>query len=368
MKHSSVGPQSVSNFSIDPEGPTPRPQSARSAASGFPGWGAAPIVTWGLLATNALVWFAASTDGDTRDPQVLIDFGAMFGPLIIGGEYWRLFTAMFLHAGLAHLVMNGLGLLIVGRLVEKSFGHLRFLLVYLLAGLFGSVASFGLNSVAVGAGASGAIFGTLGALAAFFAVHRDTFGNTGRQSLVGVLMVAGLVLASGLQTEEVDNWAHLGGFLAGFLIGLAISPRYRAVAGSSGLHRTLVDTTSLASRWWVAPAVVAFLVLGTWAASARLPEPAYPHTALAESHYREGDSARALAEADEAISLERTAARAYYIRGLIRLDQGNVPGAVSDLTDAIRYSGFNDGTTKREAISLLVKINARRQRHGTSTK
>ena len=127
-----------------------------------------------------------------------------------------------------------------------------------------------------------------------------------------------------------------------------------------GDHRTLTDTTSLASRWWVAPVAVALLFLGTWAVSARLPEPAFPHTALAESHYREGDNARALAEVEEAISLERTAARAYYIRGLIRLEQGNVRGAMADLADAIRYSGFNDGTTKSEAISLLVRINARR--------
>ena len=346
---------------VDHEGPEPGHQSVRNTVrSAFPGWRDAPIVTWGLLAANALVWLAASTAGDTRDPQVLIDFGAMFGPLIVGGEYWRLFTAMFLHAGLAHLVMNGLGLFIVGRLVEKSFGHVRFLLIYLLAGLFGSVASFGLNSVAVGAGASGAIFGTLGALAAFFAVHRDTFGKEGRQSLVGVLMVAGLVLASGIQTEEVDNWAHLGGFLAGFLIGLAISPRYRVVAGLMGDHRTLMDTTSLASRWWVAPVAVALLLLGTWATTTRLPEPAYPHTALAESHYLEGDHARALAEADEAISLERTAARAYYIRGRIRLDQGNIRAAVLDLTDAIRYSSFIDQATRAEAIRLLVSINSRR--------
>lgn len=82
--------------------------------------------------------------------------------------------------------------------------------------------------------------------------------------------------------------------------------------------------------------------------------------ALAESFYRNGDNAHALAEADEAILLERTAARAYYIRALVRLDQGNVSDAVSDLTDAIHYSGFNDGSTKSEAIRLLVSIGARR--------
>ena len=265
---------------------------------------------------------------------------------------------MFLHAGLAHLVMNGIGLFIVGRLVETSFGHLRFLLIYILSGLFGSVASFGLSSGLVGAGASGAIFGILGALAAFFAVNRDSFGKEGRQSLVGVLMVAGLLLASGIQTEEVDNWAHFGGLVAGFFIGLVISPHYRLV--EFGVQRALVDSTSLAKRLWVMPVAAVLLFLGTWAAITRLPEPAYPHTALAESYYRDGDNAQALAEADEAISLEMTAARAYYIRALIRLDQGNVSAAVADLTDAIRYSGLNDGSIRSEAIRLLVSIGARR--------
>jgi rhomboid protease GluP len=339
-------------MTIDQENPTPAPQSARRADS--------PWATGMLLAANAVVWLAASAAGDTRDPQVLVDFGAMFGPLIVGGEYWRLFTAMFLHAGLAHLVMNGLGLLIVGRLVEKSYGHIRFLVVYLLAGLFGSVASFGLNSVAVGAGASGAIFGILGALVAFFVVHRDIFGKEGRQSLVGVLMVIGLVLASGIQTEEVDNWAHLGGLLAGFFIGLAISPHYKPVAVAAGAYHVLVNTRSLASRWWVVPVSAVLLVLGTFAASARLPEPAFPHTALAESYFAEGDLVKALAEADEAISLEMTAARAYYIRALIRLEQGNVSAARSELADAILYSGDIDRATRIEAIRLLVRIGARR--------
>ncbi len=348
----------VRAVSIDHEDPEPIPPKGVQRRSMFPGWRDAPLATWGLLAANAVIWLATSTAGDTRDPQNLIDFGAMFGPLIVGGEYWRLFTAMFLHAGLAHLVMNGLGLFIVGRLVESSFGHLRFLIIYLLAGLFGSVASFGFNTVAVGAGASGAIFGTLGALAVFFAVNRDSFGKEGRQSLVGVLMVAGLVLVSGIQTEEVDNWAHLGGLVAGFFIGFAISPRYRIV--EFGVQRALVDSTSLAKKWWVMPVAAVLLFLGTWAATARLPEPAYPHTALAESFYRDGDNAQAILEADEAISLERTAARAYYIRALVRLDQGNVSAAVSDLTDAIRYSGFNHGSTRSEAIRLLVSIAARR--------
>ena len=319
-----------------------------------------PWVTWALLVVNTTVWLVSSSGGDTRDPQVLINFGAMFGPRIVAGEYWRLFIAMFLHSGLVHLLMNGLGLFMVGSLVERRFGHLRFLLVYLLAGLFGSLASFGLNSVAVGAGASGAIFGVLGALVAFFLVHRNIFGIEGRQSLVGVLMVAGFILASGIQTEQVDNWAHIGGFVAGFLIGLAISPHYRLVADPIGSYRRIVDTKSLMSRWWVAPSVMVFLFVGTWGASVRFPETAYPHVVLAEGYYKNGDPNRALVEANEAIFLEKNSARAYYIRGLIRLDQGKVNAAVSDLGDAVLYGRISDLRTSNEAISLLVKIGAHR--------
>ena len=99
-----------------------------------------PVVTWALLAVNILVWIATEIAGGSEDTQVLLDFGAMFGPTIANGEYWRLFTAMFLHVGLMHLLFNGLALLIFGQVVERTYGHLQFVIIYVLAGLAGSVA------------------------------------------------------------------------------------------------------------------------------------------------------------------------------------------------------------------------------------
>ena len=114
--------------------------------------GGRPVVTEVLLGINVLLWIALELAGGSTDTDVLLDFGAMSAPLIADGEYWRLFTAMFLHAGAMHILFNGLTLFIFGRIVERAYGHVRFALVYLLAGLFGSVASFSLNSTGVGAG------------------------------------------------------------------------------------------------------------------------------------------------------------------------------------------------------------------------
>ena len=85
------------------------------AGGSLPGTDRRPVVTYTLLAINVVVWLAMGLAGGSEDPNVLLDFGAMFGPLIASGEYWRLFTAMFLHVGILHLAFNGFGLFIFGR-------------------------------------------------------------------------------------------------------------------------------------------------------------------------------------------------------------------------------------------------------------
>ena len=164
------------------------PEEDRGLGPAASGLTRRPLVTWALLAVNVVVWIAATRAGGSEDRQVLLDFGAMFGPLIADGQYWRLFTAMFLHVGLVHLAFNGFGLAIFGSLVEGAYGHARFALIYLVSGLTGSVASYLVNSIAVGAGASGAIFGVLAALAAYFAAQRKVFGETAKRSMIGILI------------------------------------------------------------------------------------------------------------------------------------------------------------------------------------
>jgi rhomboid protease GluP len=319
-----------------------------------------PVVTYALLVINLLVFAAAQQSGAGDDPEVLLDYGAMFSPLIADGQYWRLFTAMFLHADIPHIVFNGLGLLLFGGIVERTYGHLRFGAIYVIAGLAGSVLSFGMNSIAIGAGASGAIFGVLGALGAFFAVQRNTIGKPARINLAAVAVMAGISLAYGLVTPRIDNWAHLGGLIGGAAMGLALSPTLRPAMALDWQPPGYIWKPPPLSRWWAVPAAAGILALGAAIGTLTLPDNPYTRLFLAERRIEAGDIAGAVPELDEALRLERTLARAYYLRGTIRADQGNVDGAVADLGAAIRYSQAGDRAIRSNALALMMELRGRR--------
>ena len=266
----------------------------------MPGTDRRPVVTYALLAINVVVWLAMELAGGSEDPDVLLRFGAMFGPLIASGEYWRLFTAMFLHVGILHLAFNAFGLLIFGRLVEGIYGPVRFALIYVLAGLSGSVASYLLNSISIGAGASGAIFGVLGALAAFFLARREMLGEMGRQNLTGLAVIAAFNLIFGFTQPGIDNWAHMGGLAGGFAIGMALAPNYRRVDDVFGLGGRVVDVNSLARSFWVVPVAVVLLFGGTALGNSRMPD-AQSHIESAERHRLNGDREATLRELRAAI-------------------------------------------------------------------
>jgi len=129
----------------------------------------APFFTYLLLGLNILIWAAMGLAGGSTNNEVLVRFGANYGPLIMAGEYWRLFTSMFLHIGVQHLAFNMVGLVAFGFEMERIYGRYRYILIYLLAGLFGNVASFAIKGPFMySAGASGAIFGVIGMNLAFF--------------------------------------------------------------------------------------------------------------------------------------------------------------------------------------------------------
>jgi rhomboid protease GluP len=134
-------------------------------------------------------------------------------------------TPVFIHAGLAHLFVNMYSLYVIGPACEELFGHVRFLAFYLLAGFGGAVFSLAFNP-SPSVGASGAIFGVLGMLGAFWTIHRATFGSVGNLQLRQIGMVAALNLLIGL-SPGIDFWAHLGGFLTGIALGLLFGPRYQ---------------------------------------------------------------------------------------------------------------------------------------------
>src|SRR6266542_1067535 len=168
-----------------------------------------------LVAVNVALFVAMLLSGRVSNAQ-LLRFGAMEAPLD-PSQWWRLFTAMFVHVNLLHLFFNMYALLIFGPPIENRYGKARFLALYLLAGYLGSCASL-LFTAGRGprAGASGAVFGIIGAWIAFFVRHRNARGA--REQLRSLFILVGINLFIGVSVGFIDNFAHLGGLVGGFVV------------------------------------------------------------------------------------------------------------------------------------------------------
>ncbi|MDZ4721041.1 MAG: rhomboid family intramembrane serine protease [Roseiflexaceae bacterium] len=179
-----------------------------------------PLAAWVLLAINIAVFIIPEVLGLTSVVQAL---GAKNNAAIVSGDYYRFLTAMFLHAGLTHIGFNAFALYSLGPDVERFYGTPRFLAIYFLAGFGGGIASYTL-SPNDSVGASGAIFGLIGALGAFFYQTRKIFGEVSRQQIGNLIFITMINLGIGFTTPRIDNFAHIGGLLCGIIAGLLLAP------------------------------------------------------------------------------------------------------------------------------------------------
>lgn len=193
------------------------------------------VMTWLIIAINVIVWLLMELNGGSENSDTLIAFGAKVNELIDQGQVWRLLTAMFLHIGIIHLAVNQYSLYAVGTLLERFMGATRFAILYVLAGLCGSLASYWFSPNAISAGASGAIFGLLGALGIFFLLHRRLFGPAGNRMLANIVAVAAINLVLGASFAGIDNFAHVGGLLGGVALGALLTPRYEIIRDLNGV-------------------------------------------------------------------------------------------------------------------------------------
>ena len=158
------------------------------------------------------------------DMQTLVDMGALYGPFtVLKGEWWRLFTAMFLHAGMTHLLMNMFSLYLIGRGAEMYFDTKSYLSIYLFSGLLGGLASLYVHPVSVGIGASGAIFGVFGALAGFFLAHREKIQEHTKAFMKDFSIIIMINIVLGLSIPSIDMSAHIAGLIIGFIGGFVLS-------------------------------------------------------------------------------------------------------------------------------------------------
>ena len=216
-----------------------------------------PVVTGLLILVNLALAAAVTIDERVLDqPFSLIDFGAKHRLLIQSGQHWRLITAAFLHQGLPHLLVNMFALWMLGRFCEPIYGHARFLLIYLGSALGGSLASMRFTDEP-SVGASGALFGLLGAALVFGFMHRkqlpEAMGRRLRASLVFWLLVN---LALGFVFPFLDHWGHIGGLAAGLSLAVLLGNDLLAPRGSPLAVRAAAMTA--------AGLVVVCLGLGIW--------------------------------------------------------------------------------------------------------
>ncbi|SDI57279.1 rhomboid family intramembrane serine protease [Mucilaginibacter sp. P25] len=160
----------------------------------------------------------------TFEPTVsdLISWGANFGPLTLDNQYWRLITAIFLHIGIMHLLLNMYALMYIGMLLEPWLGKLKFAAAYLLTGLSASIVSVTTHGFIVSAGASGAIFGMYGVFLSMLTTNIIE-KNVRKQLLVSIGFFVAFNLLYGTK-EGIDNAAHVGGLVSGFIIGYLYYP------------------------------------------------------------------------------------------------------------------------------------------------
>mgnify|MGYP003301457752 CR=1 FL=1 len=179
-----------------------------------------PIITYILITLCILMFGAMYIFGKgSEDSLTLLAFGANLDVLVESGQIYRLFTCMFLHIGIMHLICNMYSLYVIGKEVENLYGKLIFLVKYILSGISGSILSLAFNSNTISVGASGAIFGLLGALLYFGYYYRTYLGATIKSSVLPVII---LNLIIGFTSNGIDNFAHIGGLIGGIFASMMV--------------------------------------------------------------------------------------------------------------------------------------------------
>jgi rhomboid protease GluP len=201
-----------------------------------------------LININILLFIAMVVSGVhilMPESQSLLDWGANFRPLTLEGQWWRLFTACFLHIGFLHLLLNMYALLYVGLLLEPYLGKTRFLAAYIISGIAASMTSLWWHDLTISAGASGAIFGLYGVFLALLTTNLLD-KSVKKALLMSIAVFVGYNILNGLKPNSgIDNAAHIGGLLCGLVIGYAFVPSLKKFENSAIKLSTIGLLTSV---------------------------------------------------------------------------------------------------------------------------
>ena len=310
-------------------------------------------VTVGLVAINTLVFLVmvfAGAEWIVPRGNVQVAWESNFGPFTTDGEWWRLLTSLFIHFGVIHLAFNMWALATFGPLTERLFGSVNYLLIYLIAGVTGSLASISWRPDVNSVGASGAILGILGALLAAQLRGRESFpGNIVRPLRNTTLVFLGWTLYSGFTSEGIDNAAHFGGLGTGFLMGLIMA---RPITGQHSYTRR--DAQALLQ---VVPVAVLFLAGGIWCAQratgSLVGEGLYWHTV----HWLKGGEHAANAKFNAALTLAKSDKNSLALAKSVESDVLPFWREASDRLSAIH---LRSDSPNLSALEFLQEVSAGR--------
>lgn len=181
-----------------------------------------PMVTYMLIAVNIICFLVPAFFSESNN--VILDF-CVHGPSIRYGQYYRLLTGTFLHTGIMHLAFNCYALYVLGSQLESYLGKAKYIVIYLVSAIFGSLFSMTFNGDTASIGASGAVFGLMGALLYFGYHYRVYLGNVIKSQILPLVIVNLLI---GFLTTGVDNAAHIGGLVGGAMITMALGVKNKS--------------------------------------------------------------------------------------------------------------------------------------------
>ncbi|MGA2345829.1 MAG: rhomboid family intramembrane serine protease [Candidatus Sulfotelmatobacter sp.] len=305
-----------------------------------------------IFGANVMVFIAmVIASGPSLDftGQVELHFGANYGPLTLSGDWWRLVTYMFLHGGLMHIAFNMWCLWDLGRLCESLYGRWTFAAIYLITGVAGGLASIAWNPEVLSVGASGAIFGLAGALAASFYLGEFSIPKVAIQgTLRSLLFFIGFNVLFGAMVPGIDNACHGGGLVSGLILGALIarvapqhdSPRRIGVLGMLAL--AVVVAAFGVQRWRgsdlhfrsaiVAQKSVDRIIAELQKKLKQNPRDASAHYALAHEYFSSRQIPEGIGELKRVLELQPQNANARLDLGAAYLSQGQAKEAQEEFT------------------------------------
>jgi len=288
-----------------------------------------PVATLVILVINVALFAMMEWSGGSKDPNVLLDFGASYGPFIQRGEYWRLVMPMFLHIGLAHLIMNSLALLVLGRILESVYAYGRFSVLYVASGIGSSYLSM-MISQGLAAGASGAIMGIAGAMLATGFLRREAVPWRWRRTFgTGVLPLILITLAMGYWVPGIDNWGHIGGLFTGMLMSGLMAPPKPAWESGPEIVRARPSQFMV-----LIPVVVVTLAAGWALENHRLSENTLRLLEDSRKLRAAGEFDKAIQRAEDAARLAPKDERPHEVIASLLLHQGRIEEAIAQYQQA----------------------------------